>query len=274
MMTYLIPVLRTLSEVLTAAVAMTAFSVLLFSLQFLKKRQKLAFALVPVLLSVAVIYSADALETIASGRDAKQMWQLIHWTGFVVLVPGCFEFAMVLLEMTGKERNRFQRILSPVNILISLVFVVLLWSGKLFKGIRVISNIGTTMVHSDLTVLFWIFFAVIAHTQDTNFSAGVMPLIEKSVLLSYMYHHNLILLFIDNDHNDSDIVLRKSEFLTLRAIWNDPLVFQLLRNEPGPAFSAIITAHGSSPVRPRSRAYFRSVLIRVFPARLSCQVSS
>ena len=160
MMTYLIPVLRTLSEVLTAAVAMTAFSVLLFSLQFLKKRQKLAFALVPVLLSVAVIYSADALETIASGRDAKQMWQLIHWTGFVVLVPGCFEFAMALLEMTGKERNRFQRILSPVNILISLVFVVLLWSGKLFNGIRVISNIGTTMVHSNLTILFWIFFAI------------------------------------------------------------------------------------------------------------------
>ena len=160
MVTYLIPVLRTLSEVLTAAVAMAAFSVLLFSLQFLKKRQKLAFSLVPVLLSVTVIYSADALETMATGLPAKQMWQMIHWTGFVILAPVCFEFAMVLLEMTGVDRSRFSRFLSPGNILIAFVFVVLLWSGKLFHGIRMISNIGTTMVLSDMTILFWIFFVV------------------------------------------------------------------------------------------------------------------
>ena len=48
-MNVVIPVLRTLSEVLTAAVAMAAFSVMLFSLQFLRRRQKLAIALVPVL---------------------------------------------------------------------------------------------------------------------------------------------------------------------------------------------------------------------------------
>ena len=84
-MNYFIHGLRALSEVLTAAVAMTAFSVLLFSLQFLRRRQKLAAALVPVLLSVTVIYSADALETMAMGTDAKLMWQLIHWTGFVIL---------------------------------------------------------------------------------------------------------------------------------------------------------------------------------------------
>ena len=54
-MTYIIPSLRALSEVLTAAVAMAAFSVFLFSLQFMRRKQKLAFTLVPLLLCVAVI---------------------------------------------------------------------------------------------------------------------------------------------------------------------------------------------------------------------------
>ncbi|MBQ7506176.1 MAG: hypothetical protein IJT05_02515 [Lachnospiraceae bacterium] len=56
--------------------------------------------------------------------------------------------------------------------------------------------LGFLMGLLEAALIVWIFFAVIAHTQDTNFSAGLMPLIEKSVLLSYMYHHNLILLFI------------------------------------------------------------------------------
>lgn len=155
-----IPVLRALSEVLTAAVAMAAFSVLLFSLQFLRKKQKLAIALVPVLLSVMVIYSADALESIAAGREAKMMWQQIHWTGFAILPAACLWFSMVLLELTGKKISRGAVIFAAVNGLFALLFLYLLWSGKLFSNIRQIPNIGTTMVHTELTVFFWIYFAI------------------------------------------------------------------------------------------------------------------
>ena len=159
-MIYIIPSLRALSEVLTAAVAMAAFSVFLFSLQFVRRKQKLAFTLVPLLLCVALIYSADALETIAEGYNAKLMWQLVHWTGFVILPSVSLYFASVLLELTGKALSRPVRILAGLNIALSFVFVGLLWAGKLFSGIRVITNIGTTMEHSGLTFWFWIYFSV------------------------------------------------------------------------------------------------------------------
>ncbi|MBQ6519669.1 MAG: hypothetical protein IJI14_13185 [Anaerolineaceae bacterium] len=160
MTVYIIPVLRALSEVLTAAVAMSAFSILLFSLQFLRKKQKLAAALVPLLLSVTVIYSADALETIASGEGARLMWQMIHWTGFVLLPPVCLWFAMVILELTGREIGKTAVGFAVLNVILSFVFIWLLWSGKLFSGVRVIDNIGTTMEPSGLTPLFWTYFAV------------------------------------------------------------------------------------------------------------------
>ncbi len=159
-MIYIIPSLRALSEVLTAAVAMAAFSVFLFSLQFVRRKQKLAFTLVPLLLCVALIYSADALETIAEGYNAKLMWQLVHWTGFVILPSVSLYFALVLLELTGKALSRPVRILAGLNIALSFVFVGLLWAGKLFSGIRVITNIGTTMEHSGLIFWFWIYFSV------------------------------------------------------------------------------------------------------------------
>ena len=159
-MNLLIPSLRALSEVLTAAVAMTAFSVLLFSLRFLLRKQKLAIALVPLLICITAIYSADALETMAEGRDAKLIWQMIHWTGFIFLPAGCAAFSMVLLEMTGKEIRGWLRGFTGVNILLSILFVGLLWTGKLFDGIRIITNIGTTMIHNGMTFRFWIYFAV------------------------------------------------------------------------------------------------------------------
>lgn len=159
-MSVIIPVLRTLSEVLTAAVSMTAFSILLFSLQFIRRRHKLALALVPVLLSVTVIYSADALETMASGHAAKLMWQMIHWTGFVILPAACLWFAMVVLELTGLKIGKGTSFFVAADWILAAVFLVLLWNGSLFRDIRVISNIGTTMVHSDLTVLFWVYFII------------------------------------------------------------------------------------------------------------------
>ena len=155
-----IPVLRALSEVLTAAVAMTAFSVWLFSLQFVRRRHKLAIALVPVLFSVTIIYSADALETMASGHDAKLMWQLIHWTGFVILPTACLWFSMVVLEMTGRKIGNGTIAFALIDGLLAAVFLWLLWSGRLFSDIRTIPGIGTTMVQTELTVLFWVYFVI------------------------------------------------------------------------------------------------------------------
>ena len=155
-----IPVLRALSEVLTAAVAMTAFSVWLFSLQFVRRKHKLAIALVPVLFSVTIIYSADALETMAGGYNAKLMWQLIHWTGFVILPTACLWFSMVVLEMTGRKISRGMIVFALIDGLIAGLFLWLLWSGQLFSDIRVISGIGTTMVQTEYTELFWVYFVV------------------------------------------------------------------------------------------------------------------
>ena len=121
-MSYIISSLRALSEVLTAAVAMTAFSVFLFLLQFLRRKQRLAIAVIPVLLCVALIYSADALETMAVGRDAKLIWQQIHWTGFVILPAVSLIFSLVLLELTGKEISRPVFIFSVCDVIISFMF--------------------------------------------------------------------------------------------------------------------------------------------------------
>ncbi len=158
-MTYIIPVLRTLSEVLTAAVAMTAFSMLLFSLQFIRRKRVLAWTSVPLFICIVLIYSADALETVAMSDAAHLLWEKLQWTGLIFLPSLVFFFVLPLPGMTGRSAGRFGKCFAGAAVLGSVYFTARLWQDKLFAGMRTISNIGTTMIHSSETVYFWIFCA-------------------------------------------------------------------------------------------------------------------
>ena len=156
-MTYIIPVLRTLSEVLTAAVAMTAFSMLLFSLQFVRRKRVLAWTSVPLFICIVLIYSADALETVAVGGEAHLLWEKLQWTGLIFLPSLALFFTSPLPGMTGRPVGRLGKCFVGASLLGSVYFTVRLWQDKLFAGMRTISNVGTTMIHSSETVYFWIF---------------------------------------------------------------------------------------------------------------------
>lgn len=56
--------------------------------------------------------------------------------------------------------------------------------------------LGLLMGILETFLLVWIFFAVIYHNQSTGFAENMMPMIEKSAFLSFLYHHNLIILFL------------------------------------------------------------------------------
>lgn len=162
-----IPVLRTLSEIFTAAVAITAFSVLLFSLQFVR-REKLARTFIPFMLCITIIYCADALETTTTSEVYRLYWQKIHWTGFILLPPIYYHFSDVLLTMTGMNSRLRQNLLTILMYLVSGIFIFLLWSGNLFDGMRNIPQIGTAMITSGRTWLFWIFFCTILLISIVN----------------------------------------------------------------------------------------------------------
>lgn len=158
---YTIPTLRTINDVLTAAAAIAAFSIILFTVQY-NRRERLTQAFIPLLLCITAIYSADALESVTSSARSQMIWQKIHWTGFIFL-PGIFlYFASVLLSMTGvRFKKSVKGIVTACVFLIAVLFVRMLWNGSLFTGIENIQGIGTAMVMSEKTWAFWCYFGVL-----------------------------------------------------------------------------------------------------------------
>lgn len=165
---WMISLLQTLNEILTATVAITTFSLFLFNLFFVKK-EKLARVFTPLLLCLTVIYSADALETTTILPNYQLYWQKIHWSGFVFLPAIFFHFSEVLLTMTGLSQRRLRKFIVFFVYFCSLFFILQLWTNHLFSGIREIDEIGVTMIPSENTGWFWIFFGVLLILSLVNY---------------------------------------------------------------------------------------------------------
>jgi hypothetical protein len=104
----LIAIIRTLSEILTAGVAITGFSLLIYAFSFnLRVRVTRSFAW--MLLCIVISYTAESLGSIAVRPVDIELWQRVQWVGIALLPATYLHFSDVLLALTGKP-SRGRRI--------------------------------------------------------------------------------------------------------------------------------------------------------------------
>ncbi len=126
----MISVLRTLSQILTAGIAITAFSLLLYALAFnLRQAVMRAFAL--ILVWMVLIFTAEAIGSTAETLWMVEIWQRIQWVGIVYLPAAYFQMSDALLATTGKPSQGRRWWMVRLLYLISAVFLFSLASGWL-----------------------------------------------------------------------------------------------------------------------------------------------
>ncbi len=154
---WFLALIKTISEILTAAIAVSSFSLLLYLLFFISK-ERLAQVFSLILVALVVIYSADALAGAALSHANQEIWQKIHWSGIIFLPAAMYHFSQVLLQMTGKPIRALRKWMLGGIYLVSMGFLVLLWKDLLFDGIRVLDNLGVSMISTGLSGFFWLWF--------------------------------------------------------------------------------------------------------------------
>ena len=98
-----------LNEILSAGNAITAFSLLLYSLTFhLRERVARAFAI--LMASVAVLYFADVMAGTAQAQSEIEMWLRFQWLGIAFLPAAYLHLSDALLAATGRP-SRGRRLL-------------------------------------------------------------------------------------------------------------------------------------------------------------------
>lgn len=160
--------LRLGSDVLSAAVAIAAFSMLLFTLTHFR-RNRLGAIFSVFMLVLAAIFSSDALTITTKSLQTLNFLQKVLWTGFILLPAVVCQFSEILNQMTGNAANFSRRLFIAAAYLGSAVFSLLLWANRLFSGIRVIEDIGFVMVPASATGAFWIWFGGLIGLAMLNF---------------------------------------------------------------------------------------------------------
>ncbi len=147
--------LKFINQLLTAGIAITAFSLLLYALTFnLRDRVARSFAL--ILICVVIVFVGDAISSVVSSYQQLQLWLQFEWVG-ITFLPACYyQFSEALLATTGQPIHRGQRWIILALYLISFGFLI---SMPFMLLVGPLVTQASPAPHLERTWLTWIFAA-------------------------------------------------------------------------------------------------------------------
>ncbi len=152
--------LQFVNQLLTAGIAITAFSLLLYALTF-NLRDRVARSFAAILGCVVIVFVGDAISSIASSVQTLGFWLRLEWIGIVFLPASYLHFSDALLSTTGRPSRGRRRLLIRLVYLLSLGFLAAL-PFSLLVGPLVPDAVPAP--HLERTWLTWVFtsFYVVA----------------------------------------------------------------------------------------------------------------
>jgi hypothetical protein len=151
--------LQSFNELLTAGIAITAFSLLLYALSFnLSDRVARTFAL--ILVCVVIVFVGETFAGVAGTEQWVEIWLKIQWVGIILLPPAYLHFSDALMATTGRPSRGRRRLLIRVAYFISGVFLVFLGFSKLVGPLVVGELPAPHLQRTPLTWVFAIFYVV------------------------------------------------------------------------------------------------------------------
>ncbi|NJD60685.1 MAG: hypothetical protein FIA98_14930 [Anaerolineae bacterium] len=149
----LINSLTFVNQLLTAGIAITAFSLLLYALTF-NLRDLVARTFALILICIVIVFVGDAISSIVTSEKILQFWLQIEWLG-IVFLPACyFHFSMAVMFTTGSQTTGKHRLMIGLAYLFSLGFLATL-PFMLLVG-PLVSD-ANPAPHLQRTLLSWIF---------------------------------------------------------------------------------------------------------------------
>jgi hypothetical protein len=160
--------LKTINQLLTAGIAIMAFSLLLYALSFnLRDRVARSFAI--ILLCVVDVFVAEALGSVATTPQRLETWLRLQWLGIIFLPSAYLHLSDALLATTGRPSRGRRRVAVRLVYVLSFMFLISLafsWLvGPLVQG----TDPAPHLQRTGLTWLFSVFYTAVMVVSWVNF---------------------------------------------------------------------------------------------------------
>ena len=171
--------IQTINQILTAGIAITAFSLFLYALSFnLRDRVARSFAL--ILLCVVVVFTAEALQNKdlpAWGIDVLLRFQ---WIGIVFLPAAYLHLSDALLVTAGRPSRGRRRLVVRLMYLISAGFLLLLSSGYLVGSFVPEGQPAPHLQRTIWTEIFTLYYVSAMLLAGVNFGRAYNRMLTRS----------------------------------------------------------------------------------------------
>jgi MFS family permease len=143
--------IRGFNELLSAGVAISAFSLLLYALSF-NLRDRVARTFAFILICVVIVFVGDTISVTAASPQEMEFWLRLQWVGIIFLPASYLNFSDALLATTGRPSRGRRRLFIRLSYLVAIFFLISLLSGHLVGPL--VQNIEPAP-HLERTPLTW-----------------------------------------------------------------------------------------------------------------------
>ena len=171
--------IQTVNQILTAGIAITAFSLFLYALSFnLRDRVARSFAL--ILLSVVVVFTSDALQSNDMPHWGIDLLLRFQWIGLVFLPAAYLHLSDALLVTAGRPSRGRRRIAVRLVYIVSSGFLVLLALGRLLGPLVPDGQPAPYLERTLFTDLFTIYYVLAMVWAWVNFARAYGRMLTRS----------------------------------------------------------------------------------------------
>lgn len=171
--------LKTINSILTAGIAITAFSLFLYALSFnLRDRVARSFAI--ILLCVVVVFTTEALQNKSIPDWGIELLLRLQWVGIIFLPPSYLHLSDALLVTAGRPSRGRRRLAVRLIYVVSLGFLLLLATGLLVGRLVPNGEPAPHLQRTMLTELFTVYYIGIMIWAGYNFVRAFARMLTRS----------------------------------------------------------------------------------------------
>ena len=152
--------LQTLSDILTAAIAITSFSLFIYALTF-KLRDRLTISFIFLLFCMVLVFGSDAFVAAVRDKSILEILLRIDWIGIILLPAIYFNFSDSLLTFTGKPSRGRRRILGIITYLVSIIFLCFLPTRLLVGEVVLNQSLSPYLQRNLMIEIFTSYFIIV-----------------------------------------------------------------------------------------------------------------
>jgi len=170
---------QAINQILTAGIAITAFSLFLYSLSFnLRDRVARSFAL--ILLCVVIIFTAESLQDNTVTIQTLDLLMRLQWFGLVFLPAAYLHLSDALLVTAGRPSRGRRRIAVRGMYILSSLFLALLAFGLLLGQIVPDGKPAPYLQRTVWTEVFTVFYVIAMVWAGINFYRAYSRMLTRS----------------------------------------------------------------------------------------------